>query len=290
MLRRARKSAIVFSNVRQSLIGDQMDWDEMARPWLEAAPDLETSFQDVYTLLFAAANLKAGESILDVGCGTGPTLPTASKAVGTSGHVMGIDVAPPLVARAAERALDNVDLVIGDAGSHTYTPGAFDAIIANFGIMFFNDNDAAFQNLHKSVRTGGRIAATVWASPAENPWFSVPRRIVDETVEGVPRPDPTGPGPMRFADPSILAGYLDKAGWNADIQTHDVLLRPPGTAERVVDLHMKVTFGMMLAGLDVGNEELNRIKQAATEAFTEYEDEGVIRVPAKIHVVSGTAR
>lgn len=128
-----------------------MDWDEMARPWLEAAPDLETAFSEVFEALFQAANLKSGEAVLDVGCGTGPTLVHAAKEVGLDGRVVGIDVAPPLVAVAQKRAPSNVELVVGDAGSYGYETGSFDAIISNFGIMFFNDNAAAFENLRSAM-------------------------------------------------------------------------------------------------------------------------------------------
>ncbi|WP_419913722.1 class I SAM-dependent methyltransferase [Hoeflea sp.] len=266
-----------------------MDWDEMARPWLEAAPDLEVSFRDVFELLFAAARLEAGEKVLDVGCGTGPTLLAASEAVGGTGRVLGVDVAPPLVARAAERVPGNVDLVVADAGSHAYESEAFDAVIANFGIMFFEDNAVAFRNLRKAVRRGGRLAATVWATPDVNPWFSMPRRIVDEHVADVPRPDPAGPGPMRFGDPSILEDHLVNSGWKPEIRSVDVHLHPPGTAERVADLHMKVTAGMMLKGVDVADSELERIRKAIADASRAYETEGFIRVPAKIHVVSAVA-
>ncbi len=267
-----------------------MDWDEMARPWLEAAPDLEASFPEIFDALFEAAKLKPGENVLDVGCGTGPTLLAASKAVGEAGRVLGIDVAPPLLARAVERVPGNVELIVGDAGSHAYDMGTFDAIIANFGIMFFQDNEAAFRNLRGAVKTGGRMAATVWAKPMENPWFSMPRRILDEKIADVPRPDPAGPGPMRFADPTTLSGYLEKAGWTPSIRTHDVFLHPPGTPENVADLHMKVTVGMMLKGMQVEDEVLDDIRQTIQEANREFEREGAIRVPAKIHVVTAIAQ
>ena len=269
--------------------GFLMDWDEMAGPWLEAAPDLEASFSEVFKALFGAANLKSGEAVLDVGCGTGPTLLAASKAVGETGRVLGIDVAPPLVARAAERVPSNVELIVGDAGSHVYDDGAFDAIISNFGIMFFQDNVAAFRNLRMAVKQGGRMAATVWATPQDNPWFSMPRRIVDQNISDVPRPDPIGPGPMRFGDPSLLKGYMEGAGWEPDIRTIDMLLTPPGTAENVAELHMKVTVGMMLKGMDVADSKLSDIKDAVIQATREHERNGIIRVPARIHLVTATA-
>ena len=98
-----------------------------------------------------------------------------------------------------------------------------------------------------------------------------------------------GPGPMRFGDPSLLRSYLEGAGWAPEIRTLDVLLTPPGTAENVAELHMKVTVGMMLKGMEVSESQLDDIKAAVIEATREHESEGVIRVPAKIHIVTASA-
>ena len=266
-----------------------MDWDEMARPWLEAAPDLETSFSEVFEALFQAASLKSGEAVLDVGCGTGPTLVYSAKAVGPEGRVVGIDVAPPLVAVAKQRAPRNVELIIGDAGSHAYEAGTFEAIVANFGIMFYNDNTTAFENLRSAMKPRGRMAATFWATPPENPWFSMPRRIVDSLVDDVPRPDPSGPGPMRFGDPATLEAIMENSGWKTKFQTLDLMLRPPGPADRVADLHMKVTVGMMLKGVEVSEQKLSEIRMAVADACKQYQCEEGIAVPAKIHVVEAVA-
>lgn len=261
----------------------------MARPWLEAAPELEVAFGQVFDALFAAAQLSSGERVIDVGCGTGPTLITASKAVGDAGSVVGIDIAPPLLARAAERVPTNVELVVGDAGVYVFEDASFDVILANFGIMFFEDNISAFSNLRRAVRPGGRLAATVWASPTENPWFSMPRKIVDQFVAGVPRPDPAGPGPMRFGDPSVLEDYLVASGWKPSIETLDIHLIPPGRAEQVAKLLMKVNVGMMLKGVDVTDRQLVQIDKAITDACKRFETEGQSRIPARIHVVSAFA-
>ena len=271
-------------------MGEQvMDWDEMARPWLEAAADLETTFSEVFEALFQAANLKSGEVVLDVGCGTGPMLDYSAMAVGPGGRVVGIDVAPPLVAVAQKRAPKNVELIVGDAGSHVYEAGSFDAIIANFGIMIFNVTTAAFENLRSAMKPGARMAATFWATPLENPWFSMPRRIVDSLVDDVPRPDPSGPGPMRFGDTATLEAIMENSGWRTRFQTLDLMLRPPGSAERVADIHMKVTVGMMLKGVEVSEEKLSEIRMTVADACKQYRSEQGIAVPARIHVVEAIA-
>lgn len=266
-----------------------MDWDEMARPWLEAAPDLETSFTEVFEALFQAAQLKPRETVLDVGCGTGATLVHAAEAVGPEGRVVGIDVAPPLVEVAEKRAPRNVELITGDAGSHAYETGTFDVILANFGIMFFDDNTAAFENLRSATKPNGRMVATFWSTPPENPWFSMPRRIVDSFVDDLPRPDPSGPGPMRFSDPASLQSVIEKTGWKSKIRTLDLMLRPPGSAEHVADLHMKVTVGMMLKSVEVTEHTRNEIRMAVADACRQYQSEQGIAVPARIHVVEAVA-
>nr|WP_245243325.1 methyltransferase domain-containing protein [Pararhodobacter sp. SW119] len=94
-----------------------MDWEDFARPWLDVADELEVAHRPVLTALMEAARLEPGEHVLDVGCGTGPVLQAALRAVGQGGRVTGIDIAPPLLARAAERLSGTVELSNGDAGS-----------------------------------------------------------------------------------------------------------------------------------------------------------------------------
>ena len=266
-----------------------MDWDEMARPWLEAAPDLEAAFDEIFAALFEAARLTPGQRVLDVGCGTGPTLLKAAKAVGPTGRILGLDIAPPLVAAATKRVPETVTVATGDAATYPYDDGTFDTVISNFGIMFFDDSLAAFRTLRLAVRKGGRLAATVWGAPGDNPWFAIPRSIVDRHLADVPRPDPAGPGPMRFADATTLTELLTDAGWDATVQSVDVHLRPPGPVARVAALHMLVTVGMMIRGMEVSDTVQARIAADLKTAFAGFETDGVFRVPARIHVVSAVA-
>lgn len=91
---------------------------------------------------------------------------------------------------------------------------------------------------------------------------------------------------MRFGDPSILEGLLRASGWKPSIETIDVHLVPPGQAEQVAKLHMKVTAGMMLKGVDATDGELIQVEEAIVEACRVFDFKGQIRFPARIHVVT----
>ena len=266
-----------------------MDWDEISRPWLEAAPVLEPSFGQILDILFEEANLSAGEKVLDVGCGTGPTLITAVEAVGETGSVTGIDVAPPLLARAAERVPDTVELITADAGTHSFENEKFDTIISNFGIMFFADNAAAFANLRKAVKPGRRLVATFWGEPLDNPWFLVPWTAVNEFVDDVPKPDPMGPGPTRFRDTSTLDEYLSAAGWKSQYKTHDVHLTVSGPAEKLASLQMNLNVSMMLKEVEASQSALAKVEEKITQGMREFEVDGKVHVPARIHTVTAVA-
>jgi SAM-dependent methyltransferase len=267
-----------------------MDWDDFARPWLDAAADLEVAHRPVLEALMAAAQLKSGESVLDIGCGTGPSLQAASKAVGPGGQIVGIDIAPPLIARAADLALENVELIVGNAGGYPYACGTkFDVVLSNFGIMFFEDTTGAFTHLRRAVRPGGRLAASVWGMPRNNPWFSIPRRIVDDLIPNVPRPDPAGPGPMRFGDPAPLVTALKASGWKPQVETSMLNLTPLGTPEDVAALHMKVTAGMMLRGMDIEDDLRTKVEKRLVEESRKQIRKGAVLVPAEIHIVTAEA-
>lgn len=266
-----------------------MAWDEMASPWLAAAPDLEIGFSQIFEALFTRAKLSFGETVLDVGCGTGATVITASGLVGETDHVTGVDIALPLLEHAATRVSGNVDFIAADAATFAFQPSYYDVLISNFGIMFFGDNAQAFRNLRRAMRPGGRLIATVWGLPQDNPWFSIPRALVDEFAENAPKPEPDGPGPMRFGDPTGLQKTLLHTGWSVQISHLDLHLSPPGPLERLVDTLIALNVRSMLATEDIVEQDLVNIRNGLVEKFSRFEHSGVLHVPARLHLVSAIA-
>ncbi len=108
-------------------------------------------------VLFERVQLEAHQAVLDIGCGCGVTTLTAARSVRTA---LGVDLSQPLLEIAASRAraasIDNVEFVVADAQTYAFAESAFDLVISQFGLMFFDDPVSAFTNLRRALMPDGR--------------------------------------------------------------------------------------------------------------------------------------
>lgn len=111
--------------------------------------------------LGTAAEIRATDQVLDIGCGTGECTRIAARAA-SRGQVLGIDVSGPFVdtarALAAEGQLTNVEFMVADAQTNRFDAGRYDVAISRLGVMFFDEPHAAFVNIRSALRLGGRLA------------------------------------------------------------------------------------------------------------------------------------
>ena len=110
---------------------------------------------------FSLGALRAGEHVLDIGCGAGMDTLVAAQMVGTGGTVTGIDMTPAMVAKArrsvAETGLAQVTIVEGSAEDLPFESASFDVVISNGVIDLIPDKDAVFAEIARVLRPGGRI-------------------------------------------------------------------------------------------------------------------------------------
>jgi len=154
--------------------------------------------------LHAAAAVAAHDRVLDIGCGTGVSTRRAARAA-PSGRVLGVDVSAPLVqyARrlAAEEGLTHTEFAVADAQTHPFPAAGFDVVLSRFGVMFFADAPAAFANLARALRPGGRLAVLVWQHQTDNEWSGAVNQALG--VHGDP-----GAEPWSLADPDVVRATL----------------------------------------------------------------------------------
>jgi SAM-dependent methyltransferase len=193
-------------------------WNTVAGPrWVGLEGFVERRVLAVNDLLLRYSGVRAGEAVLEIGCGTGAFTVPLAAAVGTDGAVVGADISTAMLAaaqqRLAEAGLENVSLIEADAQTHRFEPARYDLIASRFGVMFFADPAAAFANLFGAARHGGRLCFACWGSLADNRHWLIPYDVVLRHL-GPPEPmPPHAPGPMAFSDPDYVRSFLGSAGF-----------------------------------------------------------------------------
>jgi len=185
--------------------------------WSKNADRYDTSLREHLRLLEDAARIGGGESVLDIGCGNGASTLDAARAA-APGPAVGIDLSTAMLSRARDAAsaagLTNVEFVAGDAQVFPFDPASFDVAISRFGVMFFADPVAAFTNVARALKPGGRISWIVWRPLAENEFFSNVRAAI-AVGRDLPSPPAGVPSPFGLADPAFTERTLREAGFTA---------------------------------------------------------------------------
>ena len=193
-------------------------WREQSGPgWVRGQDRMDRQLGPLGDLARERLAPEPGEAVVDVGCGTGQTTLQLADAVGPDGRVVGVDVSPPMLALARERAhgRDNVSFLEADAQTHLFAPGSFDALYSRFGIMFFDDPVAGFANLGAAMRPGGRLSFVCWRPPEYNQFMTEGVRVIAPLIAPPPPPPPNAPGPYAFADADRVRAILTSAGWSS---------------------------------------------------------------------------
>ncbi|NIH88424.1 class I SAM-dependent methyltransferase [Amycolatopsis granulosa] len=187
------------------------DWNgETGRYWATHAGHYDAMLARLTPHLLDAAGIRPGERVLDIGCGCGTT---ALLAAGRGARVLGADLSGPMLAVARERAAgrDGIRFDQADVQVHDFGAGVFDLALSRFGVMFFDDPLAAFTNVTRALRPGGRVAFLCWRDLRENQHRALPLDVIGRYADtsGVTSP---GPGMFSFARPEYLREVLAGAG------------------------------------------------------------------------------
>ncbi|MEV4878524.1 class I SAM-dependent methyltransferase [Streptomyces cyaneofuscatus] len=167
--------------------------------------------------LLDAARIAGDHRTLDLGCGSGQTTRLAALRA-SGGHALGLDLSGPMLAEARIRAeregVANASFVQGDTQVHPFEEGSFDAAVSRYGVMFFADPVAAFGNVRRALRPGGRLAFVTPADAALNGWVTAMTALRDFLPVG-DFGAPGLPGMFSLAAPDHIREVLTAAGFTA---------------------------------------------------------------------------
>jgi ubiquinone/menaquinone biosynthesis C-methylase UbiE len=198
-------------------------WQRMAAGWESRRVWMWEGSRAAGEWLVEALDPKPGQTVLELAAGTGETGFLAAERVGDDGRLISTDFAPNMVdaARAeSERlGLTNVEHRTLDAEDMDLPDSSVDGVLCRWGYMLMADPVAAFCETRRVLREGGAVAFSVFAAPEDNPWASIPDRLLVEV--GGPVPPPTAPGIFSMADSDRTSSLLETAGLQAK-RTEDV--------------------------------------------------------------------
>ncbi len=203
-------------------------WTSVAgQRWTDHQEHQDQVLRPVSDRLIATAAPKPGDRVIDVGCGCGATTIDFAARVSPGGDVLGLDLSEPMLARARQRAPQNlpVRFELADATIHDVTSNAADLVVSRFGVMFFADPARSFANLRTGLKPGGRLVFACWREAKQNAWMILPLREAAKHAPPLPETNPEDPGPFAFASEARVRRILSDAGF-ADIvlEPHDLEL------------------------------------------------------------------
>jgi SAM-dependent methyltransferase len=207
----------------ENLAGHEENADQIAywngpggQRWADRQETQDILLAPIAELLTDRAQIKSAERAIDIGCGSGALSIAVAQVIGQSGHVLGIDVSAPMLARARQVAPKglSVDFTLADATIYRFESASVDLLISRFGVMFFAEPARSFRNLRKALKSPGRLAFACWREPRENPFFMTPLQAVYKHVPKLPSPGPEDPGPFSFASEQRVRRILGEAGFS----------------------------------------------------------------------------
>ncbi|HVR66787.1 MAG TPA: methyltransferase domain-containing protein, partial [Verrucomicrobiae bacterium] len=128
-------------------------------------------FEEWAPRLCKAAALSHGNNVLDVACGTGVLAREAARCVQSGGKVTGLD-RNEVMLTVARRVAPGIEWRQGRAENLPFPDGSFDAVVSQFGLMFFEDREGALKEMWRVLKPRGRLAVAVWDALEHSPGYA----------------------------------------------------------------------------------------------------------------------
>jgi ubiquinone/menaquinone biosynthesis C-methylase UbiE len=211
-----------------------------------------------------------GESALDLACGTGVVAHMIAPLVGAQGRVAGLDISPVMLALAQDATRPSGPPITwreGDAAAIPWPDATFDLVVCQHGLQFFRNRALAVAEMHRALRPGGRVVASVWQTIERHPLYHQLYALVGRTVDEDPRRLAV---PFSLDDAGALATLFESAGFeDVDVLPRPVRARFP-EPQRFVRLTVTGAAAALLALTEMDPAARAAVIEELTAAFQPY--------------------
>jgi SAM-dependent methyltransferase len=266
---------------------------KIAEPALQAEIDAASAYEQSFVpALFqqwapriaVAARLQPGQRVLDVGCGTGVLAREAASRVGPAGLVAGVDSNRGMVT-VASRLEPRVQWRLGTAETLPFPDASFDAVLSQFGLMFFSDRARALHEMLRVLVPGGQLAVAVWDSvvniPAYDAEVALLQRMAGQSAADALR------APFILGDPKELTSLFVNAGVeNVAVRTEHGTAQFP-SVRAMVEADLRGWLPVL--GIVLSEEQIGPILEKAPSMLRAFVTAaGTVQFDTRAHIVTGT--
>jgi len=251
-------------------------WDNVAAGWQAWWETFERGAQKVSDRLVELAEIKPGDTVLDIATGIGEPAITAAKRVKPNGKVVATDISPQMITIAKTRAkslgLDSImEFRESDAEKLDFPKSTFNAVLSRWGLMFLPNLPVALTTIRQLLIPNGRLSAAVWAPPSKVPLLDLAFSAVRKQINA-PAPPPGTPGPFALANAEALKQSFSQAGFK-DIQVQTLQITfgfdSPETYTR---FQQQITAPIQVMLANQTEERKKQVWDSVTEAVGQYAD------------------
>jgi len=229
-----------------------------------------------------AANIQAGEEVLDIGCGTGILARTVATRVAPRGSVAAIDLNDSML-QVARRLNPNILWRKSDAAELPFSEDHFDVVVSQFAFMFVKDRPKAMAEIKRVLRPGGRIAIAVWAPLERSAAYlhlfeSVQKHAGNAAADKLREP-------FNLSEPDDMRAMFTQAMiHNLKIQLKKGTARYPS-----IDEFVKIEIGHLSRDGLISEDQYERVEDDARRLLEQYKEQsGEIVIPADANIAVAT--
>lgn len=238
---------------------------------------LPALFQEWCPLVVQTANVKAGDSVIDVACGTGALAIAVSEQVGPNGTVVGIDINEGMLNIAKSKS-PFVKWLNAPAEALPFSENHFNRVVSQFGLMYFENQETAIREMVRVLQPSGTLVVVVWDELAKNPGLSAEEHLwqqvfgeeVDET-------------PYRLGDKEVLENLFKNSG------ASDIQIRTHEGVARFDSIESWIHTGAKGWTEDdaLNDDELKTLLDIAEKELTDFRTiQGTVTFPTSTHIVT----
>jgi len=240
--------------------------------------------------LVGRADLRPGERVLDVACGTGVVARTVAARIGDTGRVRALDINPAMlaVARASWDRAPAIEFVEGSALALPFADASHDVVLCQLGLQFFPNRPRALAEMHRVLADGGRLGLSVFGPIEHNPaTFALAQALDHHLGTGASQ---TKRAEHVLAYSTLVHKLVNEAGFRDITITTETKTIHFASAAEFVGVQLTATPLASLLSEQLARPGVaEKITASVSDALRRYEVDGGLAFPQEVHVLLARA-